>query len=63
MALNFTGAALPQILAFGDTRCEPLENSARPTWVFHSYARMNPAVRGRPVEGNPGREAILLTRD
>ena len=63
MALNFTGAALPLVLAFGDTRCVPVVDAPVPVWVFHSYARMNPVLRGRPVEGNPGREAILLTRD
>lgn len=64
LALTITDPTLPlvQVLAFGDTRCVPVVDAPVPVWVFYSYARMNPAVRGAPVEGDPGREAIMLTR-
>ncbi|MFT2718968.1 hypothetical protein ACMT4L_03085 [Deinococcus sp. A31D244] len=62
LALNLTDAALPLVLAFGDNRCVPID-APGPAWVFYSYARMQPALRGAPVHGHPGREAILLMRD
>ena len=62
MEVSLTRASMPRILAFGEVRCKPVENSARPTWMFLSYSRMNPVLRGTPVDDNPRREGLMLTR-